>query len=108
MRQRSMHAGRLIRPVIIAERCVGCKTCIRHCKSKVLAYDRATQKIRTKDSSGCLLECRTCARLCPTGAVTFSDEEAFVIYLKKRLDRIRHDLVHIGYPLPESGLKTLS
>ncbi len=107
MRHRSMHAERLIRPVIIAERCAGCKTCIRHCKSKVLAYDRATQKIRIKDSSGCLLECRTCARLCPTGAVTFSDEEAFVVYLKKRLDRIRHELVHIEHPLSEPGLKAV-
>lgn len=95
MRQLLMHTGPLIRPEIVTERCIGCKTCIRYCKSKVLVFDRATRRIRVKDSRCCPWECRTCARLCPTGAVTFSDEEAFVRYLKKRLDQISHDLAHI-------------
>lgn len=103
MRQQSTHTESLIGPVIIAEKCTGCKTCIMHCKNKVLAYDRATRKIRIKDSSVCLLECRTCARLCPTGAVTFSDEEAFVRYLKKRLDRIKHELGSIDHFLSNPG-----
>lgn len=100
MRQRIIQAEPLIRPVIFAERCSGCKTCIKHCKSKVLAYDRATGRIRVKESPGCLPDCRICARLCPTGAVTFSDEEAFVSYLKKRLDKIGHELATVDSSPP--------
>lgn len=107
MRQGLRHTEPLIRPIMVAQRCIGCKTCIRHCKSNVLSFERTTQRVRVKDSPGCPSACRTCARLCPTGAVTFSDEEAFVTYLKKRLDRIRHELVPIDTFLTEAECERL-
>lgn len=106
MQQRIMEAASLIQPVINAQRCTGCKTCIKHCKNDVLAFDRSTRNIRVKGSNGCLAECRTCARVCPTGAVSFPDEEAFVRYLHNRLDRIKNGLARVDDFLATKDLRT--
>ena len=106
MRQRIMQAASLEQPVIIAQRCTGCKTCIKHCKNGVLAFDGSTRKIRVKGARGCRAECRTCARVCPTGAVSFPDEEAFVNYLINRLDQVKDGLACVDDFLATKDLRT--
>lgn len=75
------------RPEVLTERCQGCKNCLRFCKVGVLVYDKASRSVRVHHRRHCPHDCRTCARLCPAGAITFPDEEAFISYLKSRLDR---------------------
>ena len=108
MRQRIMEAVSLVQPVIKVQQCTGCKTCIKHCKNDVLSFDRSSRKIRVKGSRGCRVECRTCARVCPTGAVSFPDEEAFVRYLNNRLDQIKEGLAHVDDFLATKDLRTCS
>ena len=95
MRERQMQAASVVRPVIITQRCTGCKTCIKHCKNNVLAFDRSTRKIWVKGSCGSHTKCRTCARVCVSGAITFPDEEAFVRYLSDRLEQINVGLASV-------------
>lgn len=72
-------------PVIAPERCTGCKSCIRFCRERVLLFDKSSRKVRVNPRWSCRDDCRTCAGLCPNGAIAFPDEEAFVAYLKARL-----------------------
>ncbi|ABQ24656.1 4Fe-4S dicluster domain-containing protein [Geotalea uraniireducens] len=74
-------------PTIDAEKCISCRTCVDFCKNDVLAMDETTGKATVKTPFNCVVECRTCARLCPAGAITFPDEEAFTAYLKEKLER---------------------
>jgi len=74
-----------VSPIIFTERCVGCGTCMQFCKHDVIEADAEDGKPRIKSPWNCPVGCRTCARLCPTGAATFQDEEFFITYLKKRL-----------------------
>jgi NAD-dependent dihydropyrimidine dehydrogenase PreA subunit len=74
-------------PDIDAEKCTGCRTCIDFCRNDVLEFDGATQKAKLKNPDNCVVECRTCARLCPAGAITFPDEEKFIAYIKEKLER---------------------
>lgn len=82
-------------PTIDAEKCIGCKACVEFCKNDVLEFDEATGKTRVKNPYNCVVECRTCARLCPTGAITFPDEEAFIAYIKEKLAGVGADR-HVG------------
>jgi len=96
MRQQQEQAASAVRPNIITQRCIGCKTCIKHCRKDVFAFDPSTRKISVKGSNGCHEGCRTCARVCLSGAVTFPDEEAFVRYLNGRLEQINDGLSCVG------------
>lgn len=71
-------------PAIDPEKCIGCKTCVDFCKNDVLEFDEAVQKTRVNNPYNCVVECRTCARLCPTEAISFPDEEAFNAYITSR------------------------
>lgn len=72
-------------PTIDPEKCIGCKVCVEFCKNDVLEFDEAKQKTRVKNPYNCVVECRTCARICPTGAITFPDEVAFIAYIREKL-----------------------
>lgn len=83
-------------PTVVAEKCTGCKSCIKSCRNHVLAFDKKTAKIWVMNPSNCLPGCRICPRVCPTGAIGFADEEAFVHYLRMRLAKIETQLGHVG------------
>ncbi len=76
-------------PVIDPEKCTGCKTCIKFCKSRVLAVDKLSGKLRVKNPGNCQTVCRICAGVCTAGAITFPDEEALIHYLRKRLEKLQ-------------------
>lgn len=71
-------------PIIFNDRCIACGTCMQFCKNNVLEMDTDGKPL-VANPRNCPPDCRTCARLCPTGAATFQDEEFFITYLKKRL-----------------------
>ncbi len=85
-------------PTIDQQKCTGCQSCVKFCQNGVIQLSVATQKARVKHGHSCLAGCRTCARLCAAGAITFSDEEAFISYLRTRLAKIEQSLGLIENP----------
>ena len=78
-------------PEIDPEKCIGCKACVEFCRNDVLEFSEATGKTGVKNPYNCVVECHTCARLCPTGAITFPDEKSFIDYIKKKLADVQTD-----------------
>ena len=72
-------------PTINAEKCSGCRECITICKNGVLAFDETTQKSTVINPYNCVVECRTCARLCPAEAISFPDANEFSDFIKEKL-----------------------
>ena len=74
-------------PTVDPEKCIGCKACIECCKNDVFNFDEAAGKTTVKNPDNCVVECRTCARLCPTEAISFPDAETFTAFIKEKLAR---------------------
>ena len=72
-------------PTIDTEKCIGCRECINICKNGVLAFDETNQKSVVVNPYNCVVECRTCARLCPAEAISFPDAEGFNAFIKGKL-----------------------
>ena len=72
-------------PTIDAEKCIGCRECITICKNGVLVFDETTQKSKVLNPYNCVVECRTCARLCPAEAISFPDAAEFTAFINKKL-----------------------
>ncbi len=87
--QKAVQVEMRLAPGIDAEKCTGCRACIKFCKSRVLAFDRASGKVRVKNPDRCQNVCRICAGVCTAGAITFPDEAAFIHYLRKRLENMQ-------------------
>lgn len=73
-------------PTIDAEMCGGCRTCVDFCKNDVLQFDEEQLKARVRNPYNCVVECSTCGRLCPAGAIGFPDEKAFAELIKQLLE----------------------
>jgi NAD-dependent dihydropyrimidine dehydrogenase PreA subunit len=72
-------------PTIDADKCIGCGECLTICKNGVLAFDGSSQKTRVMNPYNCVVECRTCARLCPAEAISFPDANEFSDFIKGKL-----------------------
>lgn len=72
-------------PTIDQATCIGCKVCVEFCKNDVLEFDESTGKTRVKNPYNCVVECQTCARLCPVGAITFPDGKTFAAFITEKL-----------------------
>jgi len=72
-------------PTIDTEKCIGCRECITICKNGVLAFDESKQKSTVVHPYNCVVECRTCARLCPADAISFPDANVFSDFIKEKL-----------------------
>lgn len=72
-------------PTIDAEKCIGCRDCISICKNGVLAFDEEAQKSTVVNPYNCVVECRTCAKLCPADAIRFPDAAEFTAFIKDKL-----------------------
>ncbi|MDA8430207.1 MAG: ferredoxin family protein [Geobacteraceae bacterium] len=72
-------------PAIDTEKCTGCRECIDICKNGVLAFDESSRKSLVAQPYNCVVECRTCARLCPAEAISFPDAVEFTDFIKKKL-----------------------
>lgn len=72
-------------PVIDVEKCIGCRECISICKNGVLVFDEVNQKSTVVNPYNCVVECRTCARLCPATAIIFPDAVEFTAFINKKL-----------------------
>lgn len=72
-------------PAIDAESCIGCRTCVEFCRNDVLEFDETALKARVNHPLNCVVECSTCGRLCPAGAIRFPDPDAFGAQIKNLL-----------------------
>jgi len=72
-------------PTIDAGKCIGCRECIEICKNGVLIFDEETVKSTVMNPYNCVVECCTCAKLCPAEAISFPDAGAFNQFIKKKL-----------------------
>lgn len=72
-------------PTIDAGKCIGCGTCVDFCKNSVLAFDEVIQKAGVVAPFNCVVECSTCGRLCPEGAISFPEPEAFATVIHRLL-----------------------
>ena len=74
-------------PTIDPDKCTGCRTCVDFCRNDVLEFNEADGKTRVKNHYNCVVECSTCAKLCPEGAITFPEEVAWIAFIKNRMSR---------------------
>ena len=74
-------------PTIDPGVCTGRRTCVDFCKNDVLEFDEAAGKSRVNNPYNCIVECSTCAKLCPEGAIRFPDEATFSAFIKERIAR---------------------
>ena len=72
-------------PTIDAEKCIGCQECISICKNGVLAFDETSRKSIVANPYNCVVECRTCARLCQAEAISFPDAAEFSAVINQKL-----------------------
>lgn len=93
-------------PAIVEDKCTGCKSCLTCCKERVIAFDESAGKCRVASPGKCSIECRTCARVCPVGAVSFPDEDKFIEYLRQRLSRIKVEMDRLEIAMCD-GLRDL-
>lgn len=73
-------------PTVDAEKCIGCRECVNFCRNNVLTFDESTGKTVVVNPYNCVVECRTCSRLCPVDAINFPDEMEFTALVKKLLN----------------------
>lgn len=72
-------------PTIEDEKCIGCRECISICKNGVLTFDESKMKSVVLNPYNCVVECRTCARLCPAAAISFPEATEFNALIKEKL-----------------------
>ena len=72
-------------PTIDADKCVGCKECIKFCHDSVYAFDAEKRKVYVENPWHCEVYCQSCTYACDTGAITFKDRRE----VKARIRELR-------------------
>ncbi|MSM38947.1 MAG: 4Fe-4S dicluster domain-containing protein [Geobacter sp.] len=72
-------------PTIDDSKCTGCGECLSICRNGVLGFDESSRTAQVTNPYNCVVECSTCARLCPTEAISFPDQAAFSEFIKQKL-----------------------
>lgn len=64
-------------PKIDREKCVSCGKCVDFCHMHTFGFEEKDGKKKTvvKDQNACVVFCRGCEDICPTGAITHPSEK---------------------------------
>jgi len=64
-------------PVVVSDKCVGCKICDEVCpeKSKVISFVERNGKVIPKWNYSNCIRCFCCQELCPRGAIVTKDKK---------------------------------
>jgi NAD-dependent dihydropyrimidine dehydrogenase PreA subunit len=64
-------------PTINYEKCVSCGKCVDFCHMRAFEFEEKEGKKRSivKNLKSCVVFCRGCEDICPTGAITHPSEE---------------------------------
>ena len=62
-------------PVVDESKCVGCGLCVIACGRKVYRFDYENKKSKVFEPTHCMVVCDNCAKLCPSGAISFAEGE---------------------------------
>jgi NAD-dependent dihydropyrimidine dehydrogenase PreA subunit len=64
-------------PIINYEKCVSCGKCVDFCHTKAFGFEEKEGKKKTvvKNLNACVVMCRGCEDICPSGAITHPSEE---------------------------------
>jgi len=75
-------------PKIDYQKCLSCGKCIDFCHMSTYKFEeKEGKKITTVNPSKCVVFCRGCEDICPTGAISHpSDEET-----RKAIERLKKD-----------------
>jgi len=66
-------------PALESDRCTGCEICVLTCGNDVFRWSRRAKRPVVANPGKCMVGCTTCARVCPSDALTFpSDPRVFV------------------------------
>lgn len=62
-------------PVIDESKCIGCGMCTTSCGRGVYKFDYENKKSKVANPNNCMVACQTCSNLCPTGAISFAEDD---------------------------------
>jgi len=73
-------------------KCIGCNYCVTACPFQVIGFDRLTNKARK--CTFCLDRLENglqpaCAKVCPTGSITFGDRREMIARAVNRVDQLK-------------------
>jgi len=72
-------------PTVDAEKCVGCKECIKFCHDTVYVSDEEAKKVYVAHPWHCQVYCQSCTHACNKDAITFPDRRE----VKARIRELR-------------------
>ncbi len=72
-------------PTVNAEKCVGCKECIKFCHDTVYAFNEETRKVYVANPWHCQVYCQSCTHACNKDAIEFPDRRE----VKARIRELR-------------------
>jgi formate hydrogenlyase subunit 6/NADH:ubiquinone oxidoreductase subunit I len=56
------------------DKCIGCGLCVTSCGRNVYAFDYEKGRSFVANPKNCLVGCQTCANMCPSETIHFTDE----------------------------------
>jgi len=83
-------------PIINYDACISCGLCLLTCGNNVFEWSTEKNVPTVANPGNCVIGCTTCAKLCPTSAITFPDDpKKFVrkiIFENKIYPQVRKEL----------------
>ena len=72
-------------PIINYEKCISCGKCVDFCHAKSFGFEEKDGQKKTvvKNLNACVVICRGCEDICPSGAITHPSEKETKKIIKK-------------------------
>lgn len=70
-------------PAVNYDQCIHDRACIDFCRNGVFAWNEALGLPEVVRPNNCVVGCDACARICPSGAITFPPQAEFKATLRR-------------------------